>query len=137
MNTTALRENMQAFDDCLEQWQHQLKEGFPDNYPAQGIALSLPKFKDWAKCLQQTFSQYLNQVEGLSTLSPTMISCHTEVNRTLRLLTMDVTFLQSARNTETQRTRWLSIEQRLKQLRGFGQVLLTELSNKATSKYSE
>lgn len=55
-------------------------------------------------------------------------SAMTEIHRHMRLLSVEVKFAQSATNVGTRQQRLAQIEQRLAQLQGFSQVLLTLIS---------
>ncbi|MGD1950284.1 MAG: heterocyst frequency control protein PatD [Leptolyngbyaceae cyanobacterium] len=48
----------------------------------------------------------------------------TELHRHMRLLTVEVSFVRSARNSQTRQQRTVQIEQRLNQLQGFTQALI-------------
>ncbi|MEM1251315.1 MAG: heterocyst frequency control protein PatD [Cyanobacteria bacterium P01_H01_bin.21] len=48
----------------------------------------------------------------------------TEAHRHMRLLTVEVSFVRSARNSQTRQQRIVQIEQRLNQLQGFTQALI-------------
>lgn len=87
------------------------------------------------RSLQQQFleAQQLYQQQLLPTLveSPaaaSLMTYQTEINRALRLLGMDVTFLQSAKNPMTQQKRQAQMQQRLQTLLEFSQGLQAELS---------
>jgi signal recognition particle subunit SEC65 len=56
----------------------------------------------------------------------------TEMNRALRLLGIDVTFLQSAQNPMTVQKRQAQMRQRLRQLLDFSRELRTTLTQIAT-----
>lgn len=88
------------------------------------------------RSLQQAFlaTQQLYQQQLLPTLmeSPaaaSLVTYQTEINRALRLLGMDVTFLQSAKNPLTQQKRQAQMQQRLKTLLEFSQGLQAELAD--------
>ena len=55
-------------------------------------------------------------------------SAMTEIHRHMRLLSVEVKFVQSAKNAGTRQQRLAQIEQRLVQIQGFAEVLLTLLS---------
>ncbi|WP_204140686.1 heterocyst frequency control protein PatD [Halomicronema sp. CCY15110] len=82
------------------------------------------------RSLQQQFlqAQQLYQTQLLPTLmaSPTaekFMSYQTEINRALRLLGMDVAFLQSAKNSVTLQKRQAQMQQQLQTLLAFCQGL--------------
>jgi phenylacetate-coenzyme A ligase PaaK-like adenylate-forming protein len=86
------------------------------------------------RSLQQQFlqAQQLYQTQLLPTLmaSPTadqFMSYQTEINRALRLLGMDVAFLQSAKNSVTLQKRQAQMQQQLKTLLEFCQGLQTAM----------
>ncbi|MEM6715675.1 MAG: heterocyst frequency control protein PatD [Cyanobacteria bacterium P01_D01_bin.6] len=87
------------------------------------------------RSLQQEFlqAQQLYQTQLLPTLvdSPTaerFLAYQTEINRALRLLGMDVAFLQSAKNALTLQKRQAQMQQRLKTLLEFCQGLQTAMT---------
>lgn len=59
-------------------------------------------------------------------------SATTEIHRHMRLLTVEVSFVQAAQQSHTQQQRLGQIEQRIEQLQGFTQVLI-ELADSALS----
>lgn len=81
-----------------------------------------------AKVLQQFFNQTLwpriNQLE-LSQNQSRWRSAITEIHRHMRLLAVEMNFAQSARQGQTYQQRLEQISQRLQQLQGFTQVLVT------------
>ncbi|MGD1853519.1 MAG: heterocyst frequency control protein PatD [Leptolyngbyaceae cyanobacterium] len=56
-------------------------------------------------------------------------SAVTEMHRHMRLLTLETSFAQSARQENTRQQRLETITQRVEQLQGFNQVLLALLSS--------
>ena len=85
---------------------------------------------DMVKCasrLQQFFSQILWPLVldfELEQHQSQWRSAITEMHRHMRLLMVEMNFVQSARNHQTRQQRLGQIEQRLKQLQGFAQVLI-------------
>lgn len=81
------------------------------------------------RSLQQVFleAQQLYQQQLLPTLSSTPIaatqSYQTEINRALRLLGMDVSFLQAARDPMTAQKRQAQLRQRVQTLLDFSRAL--------------
>lgn len=81
-----------------------------------------------AHILQQFYRQSLWQIltqEELTKQQSQWRSTTTEIHRHMRLLVIDVSFAQSARHSHTRQQRLNQIEQRLEQLQGFAQVLIT------------
>lgn len=75
--------------------------------------------------LQQIFYQTLwPQVIQADLSQSQWRSATTEIHRHMRLLAIEVNFLQSARHTQTYQQRLEQIEQRLQQLHGFTNVLI-------------
>ena len=56
-------------------------------------------------------------------------SATTEIHRHMRLLAVEVSFIQAARQGHTRQQRLGQIEHRLEQLQGFAQVMVTLLSD--------
>ncbi|MGF1522526.1 MAG: heterocyst frequency control protein PatD [Leptolyngbyaceae cyanobacterium] len=86
------------------------------------------------RSLQQDFltAQQLYQQQLLPTLmaSPTataLMTYQTEINRALRLLGMDVSFLQTAKNPMTVQKRQAQMQQRLQTLLEFSRGLAAQL----------
>ena len=73
----------------------------------------------------QLRTHFLNQVLPLSAALPTQTPAFTEMNRHLRLLSVDTSFLQAAKQPATRQQRLSQIQGRLQQLLGFTQALLT------------
>lgn len=79
-----------------------------------------------AKTLQYFFNQTLwPQVSQLEFSPAQWQSATTEMHRHMRLLAVEVSFVQSARHSQTYQQRLVQIEQRLQQLQGFTRVLIT------------
>jgi hypothetical protein len=57
-----------------------------------------------------------------------LVGYQTEISRALRLLGMDITFLQSARQPQTQQKRQAQIRDRLERLQYYGQGILGQVS---------
>lgn len=76
--------------------------------------------------VQQHYQQGLRPVlEEMQ--SPALTPYQTEINRSLRLLGMDVAFLQAAQKSPTVQKRQAQMEQRLKSLLDFSQGLAAAL----------
>jgi hypothetical protein len=80
------------------------------------------------QCFQQQLLPTLVTLPAAHTLTP----LQTEMNRALRLLGIDVSFLQSAQNPMTAQKRQAQMRQRLRQLLDFSQALRTALAPTAT-----
>ncbi|MGF1459379.1 MAG: heterocyst frequency control protein PatD [Leptolyngbyaceae cyanobacterium] len=78
--------------------------------------------------VQQLYQQQLLPTLLASTSAEGLVTYQTEISRALRLLGMDVAFLQSARNTLTIQKRQTQMQQRLKSLLEFCQGLRAALS---------
>ncbi len=79
-----------------------------------------------AKRLQHFFEQTLwPQMTQLGSPQPHWRSATTEIHRHMRLLSLEISFFQSARQNQTHRQRLEQVEQRLQQLQGFTHVLIT------------
>ena len=91
-------------------------------------SLDQPDILEPGKELQQFFNQTLwpniSQLE-LSQNQPQWRSAITEIHRHMRLLAVEVNFVQSARQSQTYQQRLNQINHRLEQLQGFTQVLMT------------
>ncbi|MEO0759171.1 MAG: heterocyst frequency control protein PatD [Cyanobacteria bacterium J06648_16] len=74
--------------------------------------------------LQTTFRQLLLP---LAPNHPDQTPIFTEMNRHLRLLAVDATFLRTARQAATQQQRQAQIDNRLQQLAGFAEALRTSV----------
>lgn len=77
--------------------------------------------------VQSFFKQDVWPLINQAELSGQQHSAVTEIHRHMRLLTLDVSFAQAARQGATRQQRLQNIEQRLVQLQGFIQILLTLL----------
>jgi phenylacetate-coenzyme A ligase PaaK-like adenylate-forming protein len=77
---------------------------------------------------QQLYQQQLLPTLIESPAAASLVTYQTEINRALRLLAMDVNFLQSAKNPLTQQKRQAQMQQRLKTLLEFSQGLQAALS---------
>lgn len=75
---------------------------------------------------QQLYRQAL--LPTLATASAASTPYQTEINRTLRLLAIDITFLQTAKNTLTTQKRQAQIQRRLQTLLDFSRQLQTQLA---------
>ncbi|MDB9525072.1 heterocyst frequency control protein PatD [Oscillatoria sp. CS-180] len=72
---------------------------------------------------QQLYQQQLLPTLALSPSAAALVGYQTEISRALRLLGMDVAFLQSAKNALTQQKRQVQMQERLKTLLDFGRGL--------------
>ncbi|MBE7383489.1 MAG: heterocyst frequency control protein PatD [Leptolyngbya sp. SIO1E4] len=102
----------------------------------EGLQASIGKANVEGRSLQQQFltAQQLYQQQLLPTLtaSPAAASFtpyQTEINRAFRLLGMDVTFLQTAKNAITVQKRQAQMQQRLSTLLEFSRGLADQLGN--------
>ena len=87
-----------------------------------------PELFQQASALQRFFHQTLwtglTQVE-LPQHQAQWRSATTEIHRHMRLLAVEVNFLQSARQSDKRQQRLTQLEQRLQQLQGFARVLVS------------
>jgi hypothetical protein len=74
-------------------------------------------------CFQTQVLPLADQVAVPETIQPIL----TEMNRTLRLLGMDMAFLQTARNTATRQQRQRHIVDQLQRLQAYCEALATAL----------
>ena len=115
------RDRYQEFSQALESLQQTATPANLDRIPLR------QRFEQ----LQQLFHQ---QILGLDTdeLDPADIarvqSYLTEIDKQMRLLGMDLTFLQAARQSATQEVRLVQIKSRIQTLIGYCQAVL-ELGN--------
>lgn len=100
----------------------------------EGLKSSAGRANVDARSLQQDFltAQQLYQQQLLPTLmaSPaaaSLMTYQTEINRALRLLGMDVSFLQTAKNPMTVQKRQAQMQQRLQTLLEFSRGLAEQL----------
>lgn len=77
---------------------------------------------------QQLYQQQLVPILT-ATAASTLTSYQTEINRTFRLLGMDVTFLQTAKHAMTVQKRQAQMQQRLQTLLGFSRELAQRLND--------
>ena len=77
--------------------------------------------------LQQLYQQQLLPALIASPAASTLVTYQTEINRALRLLGMDATFLRSAKTPQTQAKRLVQLQDRLRILLEFSQGLQAEL----------
>ncbi|MEM8613964.1 MAG: heterocyst frequency control protein PatD [Cyanobacteria bacterium P01_H01_bin.105] len=92
-----------------------------------------PEMSQHASTLQRFFNQTLwlrlVQVE-LSQHQAQWRSATTELHRHMRLLAVEINFVQSARHSDKRQQRLAQLEQRLQQLQGFAQVLIKLCSSR-------
>lgn len=85
------------------------------------------------QAVQQAFQDILNL--GLDGLDPAQAanaqSYYTEINKQLRLLSMDVMFLQASRQTATSQQRQQQMSDRLERLLSYCEALLGEDGNES------
>ncbi|MEM7795650.1 MAG: heterocyst frequency control protein PatD [Cyanobacteria bacterium P01_C01_bin.118] len=85
-----------------------------------------------AQHLQTFFNQDLWPLISQLELSQHQSQWHaaiTEMHRHMRLLSLEISFAKAARQGDTQQQRLAQIEQRLQELRGFTQALLSLLTH--------
>ncbi|MEO0537203.1 MAG: heterocyst frequency control protein PatD [Cyanobacteria bacterium P01_A01_bin.123] len=105
------------FANQLDRITQMATQANPDCAALQGVFLTY----------QQQFQQQIMplQPEGLAVeASQQLQRCQTEMNRLMRLLGNDVSFLRAARQTATQQQRQAQIRQRIEQLKGLCQLVL-------------
>lgn len=110
------RQRYQEFSEVLEQLQ-----------TAASIQLDLPKLRHLFLEAQQFFQQEvvtLNAGELEQSHEPRVRSYQTEMSKQLRLLGMDVMFLQAARQEETVEGRQRQLSDRLKTLISYCDAIL-------------
>ncbi|ESA36233.1 hypothetical protein N836_07780 [Leptolyngbya sp. Heron Island J] len=113
MTFTATVDALHAYTQQLAQFQGDL-----------GQADILQQAKELQRFFNQTLWPNINQLE-LSQNQPQWRSAITEMHRHMRLLAVEVNFIQSARQSRTYQQRLGQISHRLEQLQGFTQVLIT------------
>jgi hypothetical protein len=94
---------------------------------ARASNLDLASFRQQVAGLQQFFRQQilpLSEEDIEETYASRVRSIRTEMNKQMRLLEMDVTFLRSAKQTATTQARLLAICDRLQTLIQYSQVIL-------------
>ena len=79
--------------------------------------------------VQQLYQQQLLPTLIASPSSTSFITYQTEINRTFRLLGIDVTFLQTAKDAMVVQKRQVKIQQRLQTLLDFSRGLEQQLEN--------
>lgn len=114
-----LRSGYEALRDTLRALQ-QTAASAPDGSP--DVATLQTQFKQAQTQFQQDL---LGRAMELS-LPATVQSAQTEINRLLRLLGTDLTFLRSAKQAETQAKRLQQVRDRLTRLLEFCDGLLTD-----------
>lgn len=77
--------------------------------------------------LQQLYQQQLLPTLSALPTADAIVSFQTEINRALRLLGMDVSFVQSAKNSQTLQKRQAQMQQRISTLLEFAQGLQSTL----------
>ncbi|MEM6591491.1 MAG: heterocyst frequency control protein PatD [Cyanobacteria bacterium P01_C01_bin.73] len=114
----------EAFSTAIESVGQQAKAANPDAAELRSHFLS---------CQQQFQRQILSlDPSELGTESAQEIQrCQTEMNRLMRLLGTDISFLQTARQSTTRQQRQAQICQRIEQLQNFCQGILTLTSGSA------
>ena len=106
------------FAQQLDQIEQIATQANPDFIALQGSFLAR----------QQQFQQQIMplQSEGLTVETTQQLQrCQTEMNRLMRLLGTDVSFLRAARQSTTQQQRQAQIRQRIEQLKGLCQLVLS------------
>ena len=116
-----------AYQQAYEQFARQLEQMEPQVTRAQpDVAHIQAEFLQ----LQQQFHHTLQPLVLApdETVPPTVISrltaCNTEINKHLRLLAMDISFLQAARQPQTLQQRQAQIRDRLQRLATYARLEL-------------
>lgn len=128
------RDPVQTFLDQVQQLQEAATQANPDGRSLQTQFLTLQQTAQQG-VLQLTLSSApetpaTDRGAAASVSAPTqstgesLVGYQTEISRALRLLGMDITFLQSARQPQTQQKRQAQIRDRLERLRYYGQGIL-------------
>lgn len=82
--------------------------------------------------IQQLYQQQLLPTLMAADSAAPLMTYQTEINRSLRLLGVDVTFLQTAKNSITRQKRQVQMQQRLKTLLDFSRGLREQLKKNST-----
>jgi len=85
-------------------------------------------FKLALEPINQTFQTQLQLFDGFAgdaNLAQQIQTIHTELNKQIRLLSVELTFLQSARQPATRQQRLAQVHDRLDQIQSYCTVLLT------------
>lgn len=118
----------QSHRDRYQQWQDLLESfrSIAQMPPSDGLTLG-PTLQAQFLQVQQFFQQQVGPLELAEldgAIAPRVQAVHTEMQKELRLLAMDVMFLQAARQSVTQQQRQEQLGDRLEKLLGYCQVLL-------------
>lgn len=111
------RQRYQEFKQALEQMQQ----------VAAGTQPDAPRLRQSFLLAQQFFQQQIVSLDPSDLepdSEPRVRSYQTEMSKQLRLLEMDVTFLQAARQPETAKARQLQLEHRIQTLQGYCDTLV-------------
>ncbi|WP_353929990.1 heterocyst frequency control protein PatD [Okeanomitos corallinicola TIOX110] len=101
----------QKFVTLLELLSDDISENLLD---APGLRQSLIELKQY----------FVKEIASLTDLNSRQQSYHTEMSKQLRLLELDITFLQGAKKPETIQTRVNNIKERLNTLVSFCQAMI-------------
>lgn len=113
------REPYTVFQSQLEQLQQNIGQVSPDPRALQ------TQFLETQRCFQDRILS-LNEEALAPEVSGKIQSIQTEINKQLRLLAMDVLFLQSARQSATAQQRQKQMGDRLQLLRQYCEAVLGE-----------
>lgn len=119
--TSSLAQSLEQFAQQLHALQQQSSQAHPDGRRLQALFLTT----------QQQFQVFLSLVEQTELTTAVEVplrSQQTEVNRQLRLLGMDVAFLQTARQPQTVQQRQAQMGDRIRTLEQFCQGLRQTLA---------
>lgn len=111
------RDRYQQWQDLLESFRMIVQVPTADGATLQGALLQVQQFFQ-----QQVGPLELAELE--SAIAPRVQAVRTEMQKELRLLTMDVMFLQAARQSATQQQCQKQLGDRLEKLAGYCQVLV-------------
>lgn len=119
MSIDALRQSYAALQQALEQFQ----------------AIAVQNDPQWMRTsfarIQQDFQQIVQQFEAIDLPHP-IPACQTEISKQLRLLGMDVMYLQAARLSTTADNRRTQLLDRVEMLKSFCETVLSALPTDAT-----
>lgn len=117
-------------------------EAFQQSYIAlqqeleQFQAIAVQDDSQWMRTsfarIQQDFQQIVQQFESIDLPHP-IPACQTEISKQLKLLGMDVMYLQAARLSTTADNRRGQLLDRVETLKGFCEAVLSAIPTDATS----
>ncbi|MBD2090900.1 heterocyst frequency control protein PatD [Microcoleus sp. FACHB-1515] len=119
MSIDAFRQSYAALHQQLEQFQ----------------AIAVQDDPQWMRTsfarIQQDFQQIVQQFDAIDLPHP-IPACQTEISKQLRLLGMDVMYLQAARLSTTADNRRSQLLDRVEMLKGFCETVLSAISAEPT-----